>query len=142
MVAGTVCWVAILGAVPGAWAQQEFFTHDDVVKYTPDWHGDRFPDGRPKVPDAILDRMKTVTLEEAWAVLQNAGFMHEYEDGWLSIHPDKVLVGRALTAVWMPGRPDIQKVIEAEGVKDHRQGAMNAWPVDMLQPRDVYVRCV
>lgn len=139
MVAGTVCWVAILGAVPGAWAQQEFFTHDDVVKYTPDWHGDRFPDGRPKVPDAILDRMKTVTLEEAWAVLQNAGFMHEYEDGWLSIHPDKVLVGRALTAVWMPGRPDIQKVIEAEGVKDHRQGAMNAWPVDMLQPRDVYV---
>jgi regulator of RNase E activity RraA len=139
VVAGTVCWVAILGAVPGAWAQQEFFTHDDVVKYTPDWHGDRFPDGRPKVPDAILDRMKTVTLEEAWAVLQNAGFMHEYEDGWLSIHPDKVLVGRALTAVWMPGRPDIQKVIEAEGVKDHRQGAMNAWPVDMLQPRDVYV---
>jgi regulator of RNase E activity RraA len=65
--------------------------------------------------------------------------MHQYEDGWLSIHPDKVLVGRALTAVWMPGRPDIQKLIEAQGVKDKRQGAMNAWPVDMLQPRDVYV---
>jgi regulator of RNase E activity RraA len=136
---GTVCWVAILGVVPGAWAQQEFFTHDDVVKYTPDWQGERFPDGRPKVPDAILDRMKTVTLEEAWAVLQNASFMHQYEDGWLSIHPEKVLVGRALTAVWMPGRPDIQKVIEEQGVKDHRLGAMNAWPVDMLQPRDVYV---
>jgi regulator of RNase E activity RraA len=136
---GTVCWVAILGAAPGGWAQQEFFTHDDVVKYTPDWQGERFPDGRPKVPDAILDRMKTVTLEEAWAVLQNASFMHQYEDGWLSIHPDKVLVGRALTAVWMPGRPDIQKVIEEQGVKDQRLGAMNAWPVDMLQPRDVYV---
>jgi regulator of RNase E activity RraA len=136
---GTVCWVAILGTVPGAWAQQEFFTHDDVVKYTPDWHGERFPDGRPKVPDAILDRMKTVTLEEAWAVLQTAGFMHQYEDGWLSIHPDKVLVGRALTAVWMPGRPDVQKLIEAQGVQDHRIGGMNAWPVDMLQPRDVYV---
>jgi len=135
----TVCWVAILGAFPLAWAQQGFFTHDDVVKYTPDWRGDRFPDGRPKVPDAILDRMKTVTLEEAWATLQNAGFMHQYEDGWLSIHPGKVLVGRALTAVWMPGRPDVEKVIEAEGVKDHRQGATNAWPVDMLQPRDVYV---
>ena len=136
---GIVCAAAILGAVPGAWAQQEFFTREDVIKYTPDWQGERFPDGRPKVPDAILDRMKTVTLEEAWAVLQNAGFMHEYEDGWLSIHPDKVLVGRALTAVWMPGRPDIQKVIEEQGVKDHRLGAMNAWPVDMLQPRDVYV---
>ena len=136
---GMVCAGAILGAVPGAWAQQEFFTRDDVIKYTPDWQGERFPDGRPKVPDAILDRMKTVTLEEAWAVLQNASFMHQYEDGWLSIHPDKVLVGRALTAVWMPGRPDIQKVIEEQGVKDQRLGAMNAWPVDMLQPRDVYV---
>jgi regulator of RNase E activity RraA len=136
---GMVCAGAILGAVPGAWAQQEFFTREDVIKYTPDWQGERFPDGRPKVPDAILDRMKTVTLEEAWAVLQNASFMHQYEDGWLSIHPEKVLVGRALTAVWMPGRPDIQKVIEEQGVKDHRLGAMNAWPVDMLQPRDVYV---
>jgi regulator of RNase E activity RraA len=136
---GMVCAGAILGAVPGAWAQQEFFTREDVIKYTPDWQGERFPDGRPKVPDAILDRMKTVTLEEAWAVLQNASFMHQYEDGWLSIHPDKVLVGRALTAVWMPGRPDIQKVIEEQGVKDQRLGAMNAWPVDMLQPRDVYV---
>lgn len=122
-----------------AWAQQEFFTKDDVIKYTPDWHGERFPDGRPKVPDEILDRMKNVTLEEAWATLQGATFMHQYEDGWMSIHPDKVLVGRALTAVWMPGRPDIQKVIEEQGVKDKRQGAMNAWPVDMLQPRDVYV---
>ena len=136
---GMVCSGMMMGAFLMARAQQEFFTRDDVVKYTPDWTGERFADGRPKVPDAILDRMKTVTLEEAWAVLRNHGFNHEYEDGWLSIHPDKVLVGRALTAVWVPGRPDIQKVIEAQGVKDHRQGAMNAWPVDMLQPRDVYV---
>jgi regulator of RNase E activity RraA len=65
--------------------------------------------------------------------------VHQYEDGWYSIHPDQILVGRALTAVWMPGRPDIQKVIEDQGKKDNRQGATNAWPVDMLQPRDVYV---
>lgn len=120
------------------YAQQEFFSAADVIKYTPDWHGERFPDGRPKVPDDILDRMKNVTLEEAWATLQGACFNHQYEDGWLSIHPDQVLVGRALTAVWMPGRPDIQKVIEQDQGKG-RQGAMNAWPVDMLQPRDVYV---
>jgi regulator of RNase E activity RraA len=129
----------VIGAFCTAQAQQEFFTREDVVKYTPDWKGERFPDGRPKVPDSILDRMKNVTLEEAWATLRNHGFNHEYEDGWLSIHPDKVLVGRALTAVWVPGRPDIQKVIEEQGKKDNRQGAMNAWPVDMLQPRDVYV---
>jgi regulator of RNase E activity RraA len=136
---GVVCSSMILGASLSARAQQGFFTKDDVIKYTPDWHGDRFPDGRPKVPDEILDRMQKVTLEEAWAVVENAGFMHQYEDGWLSIHGDKVLVGRALTATWMPGRPDIQKLIEDQGVQDHRQGAMNAWPVDMLQPRDVYV---
>jgi len=134
-----LCFAMMAGSILAAHAQQGFFTPEDVIKYTPDWHGERFPDGRPKVPDSILDRMKTVTLEEAWAVLQHANFNHQFEDGWVSIHPDKVLVGRALTATWMPGRPDIQKLIEAQGVQDHRQGAMNAWPVDMLQPRDVYV---
>ena len=117
----------------------EFFAPEQVIHYTSYWTGERFPDGRPKVPDEILDRMKTVTLEEAWATLRNAGFMHQYEDGWYLIHPDQVLVGRALTAVWMPGRPDIQKEVEDQGKEDHRQGATNAWPVDMLQPRDVYV---
>ena len=136
--AGLACGVAALVAVPGIHAQQGFFTPEDVIKYTPDWHGERFPDGRPKVPDSILDRMKNVTLEEAWATLRGANFNQEMEDGWFIIHPDKILVGRALTAMWMPGRPDIQKVIEDEQ-KGKRKGAMNAWPVDMLQPRDVYV---
>ena len=117
----------------------EFFTREDVIKYTSYWHGARFPDGRPKVPDDILDRMKNVTLEEAWATLRAAGFEHQYEDGWYVIHPNQVLVGRALTSTWMPGRPDIQKEIEAQGKRDHRIGGTNAWPVDMLQPRDVYV---
>lgn len=120
-------------------AQEGFFSKEEVIKYTPDWTGERFADGRPKVPDSILDRMKNVTLEEAWAELRAKGFNHQYEDGWMVIHPDKVLVGRALTAIWMPGRPDVQKVVEEEGQKDHRMGAENAWPVDMLQPRDVYV---
>jgi regulator of RNase E activity RraA len=139
MIAGVLAGMSLLAFTPRLTAQQEFFTRDDVIKYTPDWQGERFPDGRPKVPDDILDRMKNVTLEEAWATLRNAGFVHQYEDGWYSIHPDQILVGRALTAVWMPGRPDIQKVIEDQGKKDNRQGATNAWPVDMLQPRDVYV---
>lgn len=120
VVSGAV-WFGMLGtAVQGARAQQEFFTREDVIKYTPAWTGERFEDGRPKVPDGILDRMKNVTLEEAWATLQQANFMNQYEDGWVSIHGDKVLVGRALTAVWMPGRPDIQKVIEEQGVSTLR----------------------
>jgi regulator of RNase E activity RraA len=139
MVYGMLFGAMAVALVPSLKAQQEFFTREDVIKYTPDWKGERFADGRPKVPDSILDRMKNVTLEEAWATLQQANFMNQYEDGWLSIHGDKVLVGRALTAVWMPGRPDIQKVIEEQGVKDNRKGDTNAWPVDMLQPRDVYV---
>ena len=131
---------AVLFAAASSFAQELGFpTREMVIKYTPDWKGERFADGRPKVPDDILKRMKSVTLEEAWAQLRSAGFNHEYEDGWYSIHPDKVLVGRALTAQWVPGRPDIQKVIEQEGKQDGRVGAENAWPVDMLQPGDVYV---
>ncbi len=129
----TILAAAFASAQPGV------LTKDLLIKYTPEWKGERFADGRPKVPDAILKRLKTVTLEEAWAVVIQAGYPHEYEDGWLQIHPEKVLVGRALTAQWLPGRPDVHRVIEAQGKIDHRIGGQNAWAVDMLQPDDVYV---
>jgi regulator of RNase E activity RraA len=131
--------LTVLCAAPCAFSQPGVLTRELLIQYTPDWKGERFPDGRPKVPDGILQRMKSVTLEEAWARLRTAGFNHEYADGWLVIHPDKVLVGRALTAQWLPGRPDIEKVIEDQGKKAGRVGGTNAWPVDMLQPADVYV---
>lgn len=126
-------------AASAAFAQPGVLTRELLIQYTPEWKGERFLDGRPRVPDGILQRLKSVTLEEAWARLRTAGFNHEYADGWLVIHPDKVLVGRALTAQWLPGRPDIEKVIEEQGKKDKRVGGTNAWPVDMLQPADVYV---
>ena len=136
-------WVAVLlltvlVTAPG-FSQSGFATREVVIQSTPEWKGERFPDGRPKVPDNILKRMRNVTLEEAWAQLRSAGFNHQFEDGWYTIHGDKVLVGRALTAQWLPGRPDIHKVIEEQGKKDGRIGGQNAWPVDMLQPDDVYV---
>ena len=132
--------LAILMTVAAvAQAQPGVLTKEQLVEYTPDWKGERLPDGRPKVPDAVLDRMAKVTLEEAWAVLIGAGFAHQYADGWVTIHPEKVLVGRALTSQWLPGRLDVQKVIEVKGRAQGRIGDMNAWPVDMLQPRDVYV---
>ena len=120
-------------------AQPGVLTREQLIEYTPDWKGERFADGRPQVSDAILERLKLVTLEEAWAVVTGAGFSHQFEDGWVSIHGDKVLVGRALTSQWLPGRPDILRVIEAKGREQGRVGGTNAWPVDMLQPRDVYV---
>jgi hypothetical protein len=88
----------VLTIAPLAEAQPGVLTTEQLIEYTPDWKGERFADGRPKVPDAILDRMVHVTLEEAWAVVTGAGFSHQFDDNWVSIHPDKVLVGRALIA--------------------------------------------
>src|SRR5271169_4385431 len=107
-------------------AQPGILTKELLIKYTPEWKGERFADGRPKVPEGVLKRLKTVTLEEAWAVVKQAGFPHEYEDNWLQIHPDKILVGRALTAQWLPGRPDVHKVIQEQGMVDGRIGGQNA----------------
>lgn len=106
---------------------------------TSEWDGERFPDGRPRVPDDILERMKKVTHEEAWAVLRNENFNYQYDDGWQVINPDSVLVGRAVTAIFMPGRPDIHRVINEDGHKDGRAGSQNSWAVDMLSEGDVYV---
>ena len=130
---GQLAMCAALLAQPGV------LTPKLLIQYTAEWKGERFADGRPKVPDDILKRMKNVTLEEAWQFIKNAGYVHQYEDNWMMIHPEKVLVGRALTAQWVPGRPDIHRAIVEQGKADKRIGDQNAWPVDMLQPGDVYV---
>ena len=78
--------VFVLTGASLATAQPGVLTPAQLIEYTPDWKGERFPDGRPKVADAILDRMKLVTLEEAWAVVTAAGFSHQFDDRWLSIH--------------------------------------------------------
>jgi regulator of RNase E activity RraA len=124
--------------IPFCRAQQ--ISKEELIFLTPEWKGERFPDGRPKVPDEILRRMKLVTLEEAWAVLKGANYKHAYADGWMCINPDSVLVGRALTATFMPGRPDVQRAIDKKGLeKDGRIKSQNSWPIDMLVKGDVYV---
>jgi regulator of RNase E activity RraA len=121
-------------------AQGQQISKEELIFLTPEWKGERFPDGRPKVPDNILKRMKLVTLEEAWAVLKGENYKHNYEDGWECINPDSVLVGRALTATFMPGRPDVQRVIDKKGhEQDGRIKSQNSWPIDMLVKGDVYV---
>lgn len=119
--------------------QGQQISKNDLLMLTPNWEGERFEDGRPKVPDEILDRMKLVTLEEAWSVLKGENYTNQYEEGWITINPDSVLVGRALTATFMPGRPDVQRVINQQGQVDGRIKSQNSWPIDMLVPRDVYV---
>ncbi|MES2795425.1 MAG: RraA family protein [Bacteroidota bacterium] len=128
----------LLFAVNQLFAQQ--ISKEELLFFTPNWKGERFADGRPKVPDALLKRLKLVTHEEAWAVLRNENYKYQYADGWQMINPDSVLVGRALTATFMPGRPDIQRVIDDRGHnKDGRVKSQNSWPIDMLVKGDVYV---
>ena len=112
----------------------------ELIFITPEWKGDRFEDGRPKVQDNILRRMKQVTLEEAWAVLKGENFNYQYAEGWQTINPDSVLIGRAVTAVFVPGRPDIHRVIDKRGhEQDGRIKSQNAWTIDLLVQGDVYV---
>ncbi len=129
--------VVLVGPV---WGQQIQISKEQLIALTPEWKGERFADGRPKAPDSLLDRLKHVTLEEAWAVLRNENYKFQYEDGWQTINPDSVLVGRAVTATFMPGRPDIHRVIDSFGhSKGGRIKSQNSWPLDLLVKRDVYV---
>ncbi len=119
-------------------SQEVQITKAELIALTPLWKGERFPDGRPRVPDDLLRRMKSVSVEEAWAVMKNAGYAYQVAYDWLVIHPDSVLVGRAVTATFMPGRPDVWGVIDSVGKKAGRKG-QNSWPVDVLVKGDVYV---
>lgn len=136
--------VTLAGAlvVPAVAAAQSITpTREEVVALTSEWTGERFPDGRPKVPDAILERMKNVNLEEAWSVLRGKGFEWQYEGRWKHVHLDETatMVGRALTATFVPKRPDLDKALTEKGHAAGRVGGRNSWPIDVLQKDDVYV---
>ncbi|HXG10735.1 MAG TPA: hypothetical protein VNK04_13340 [Gemmataceae bacterium] len=111
----------------------------ELLALTAQWKGDRYPDGRPRVPDDLLQRMKAVTIEEAWEVLRNHGYDNQFEGGWKILHPDQPLVGRALTAAYLPSRPDLAEHITRLGKAEGRLGRSNSWPIDLLQKGDVYV---
>jgi regulator of RNase E activity RraA len=114
-------------------------SREQLVFLTAEWKGERFPDGRPKVPDAVLARMKKVSIEEAWGYLRSHGYQSQFEGDWKTIHDDVPVVGRALTAQYMPARPELARRMLERGHHEGRVGAMNSWPIDQLQPGDVYV---
>ncbi len=74
------------------YSQQVQISKDELIALTAEWKGERFPDGRPKVPDDIIRRMKSVSVEEAWATMSNAGYRYQIAEDWELIHPDSVLV--------------------------------------------------
>lgn len=125
--------------VSSAYGQLGLFTREQRIDYTSAWQGARFPDGRPDVPDSVLQRLKGVTAEEAWEVLLPAGYKNQFEAGWKVINPGGQLIGRVVTAVFMPLRPDVNEVIDRHGKDEGRIGAQNSWIIDILKPGDVLV---
>ncbi|MGH9497388.1 MAG: RraA family protein [Candidatus Sulfotelmatobacter sp.] len=91
------------------------------------------------MPDSVLSRLKNVTADEAWDVLQDAHYRNQFEGGWKVINPGERLVGRVVTAVFTPFRPDVDSVIRANGKKKKRVGDENSWIIDILKPGDVLV---
>ena len=118
----------------------KFNSRDDIIQLTPLWEGERFPDGRPRVSDDILRRMERVTCEEAWSVLWRHDYHFQFEGNWTRLHPERVLVGRAVTAVFVPHRPDLHDCLMDYGHKQEgRIGAMNSWVIETLVKDDVIV---
>ena len=83
--------------------------------------------------------MAQVTITQAWGVLRGQGYEWQYEGDWVCTHPGQILVGRALTAVYMPRRPAVRKLMEEKGERCGCVGDQISWPIDMLVQGDVYV---
>ena len=120
-------------------AQIFTLTRDQLVKFTSASTYDRFPDGRPKVPNDLLEKCKGLSIEEVWAVLPEAGYPNQFEGGWKLLHPGQKLVGRVVTAQFMPMRPDVMDVAEAEAKAKGLGRNANQRFIDSLQPGDVAV---
>jgi 4-hydroxy-4-methyl-2-oxoglutarate aldolase len=132
------CVLAVVATISG-YAQQVTLTKDQIMAITPEWKGERSPDGRPHVSDELLARLKNISLEEAWGILRNKGYHNQFEGEWMILRPDQALTGRALTVQYLPRREDYDNYIRAQGKSEKRIGNFNSWPIDMLQRGDVYV---
>jgi regulator of RNase E activity RraA len=111
---------------------------EELIFLTSEWRGERFEDGRPKVSDNLLERAKRIMIDDAWTVLRNEGYINQFEGGWKTVNNTQ-LTGRAVTAIYLPSRPDIEKNIKERGAKQGRKGNTNSWPIDILTKGDLYV---
>ena len=117
-----------------------FDNRDDIIQLTPLWKGERFENGRPKVPDSILRRLEVITTEEAWGVLWHAGYRYQWQTDLKMVHPNKIMVGRAVTAVMVPKRPDLDTYLLEYGQNEEgRKGFFNSWVIEALQEDDIMV---
>ena len=131
--------VALVAAALPASSQVFRLTPEQMLKYTASNPFERFPDGRPKVPDALLDRVQTMSVEEAWTVLRNKGYHNQFAGGFRVLHPEQKLVGRAVTAQYLPARPDFESILQADAKAAGMPSGANQKVIDLLQLRDVPV---
>jgi 4-hydroxy-4-methyl-2-oxoglutarate aldolase len=120
-------------------AQLFTLTKDQMIELTAQNPFERFPDGRPKVPDGLIERARGLSAEEVFAILPGKNFRNQFADGFQILHPDKKLVGRAFTVQFMPLRPDLDSVITARAQAAGLSRMNNQTAIDMLQPGDVLV---
>ena len=122
-------------------AQQIGSSPEYVKALTADWKGERFPDGRPKVPDIVLERLQEATLEQIWGFLGKKGYRNQVEKDWVILNPGETMVGRVVTAQFMPSRPDLDSLVKAKGKAEGRsqKGGINIWPIDILAKGDIYL---
>jgi regulator of RNase E activity RraA len=122
-------------------AQNVASSPDYIKTLTSQWEGERSTDGRPKVSDALLKRLKKIRIEEAWGYLRRKGFHNQYDGDWQIIHPESAMTGRVVTAQYMPLRPDFKQVVKMQGAKEKRDtlGGSNSWPIEILKEGDIYV---
>ena len=120
-------------------ASAQTLTKEEMLFLTSEWKGERFPDGRPKISDDLIERARNIGIEEGWQILSNEGYTNQYEGNWKMVHDNVPVVGRAVTASFIPSRPDLEKNIKERGWKNGFVGATNAWPISVLQKGDVYV---
>ena len=133
--------LVVAGALMPAIGLAQIFTltRDQMIEYTAQNPFERFPDGRPKVPDALIERARGLSAEEVFAILPGKGFRNQYEDGFQVLHPGTKLVGRAFTLQFMPLRPDLDGAINAKAQAAGLSRMYNQVAIDMVQPGDVLV---
>jgi len=125
--------------IPSASAQLITFPKQQLIEYTAQNPFDRLPDGRPKVPDALIERARDLSSEEVWSLMQAKGYENQYADGFQVLHPGKTMVGRAFTVQFMPLREDVNSVTQTKTKEATGKHLFNQTAIDMLQPGDVRV---
>ena len=133
---GVVVWFAA-----GAYGQVFRLSKEQMAQFTAENPYGRFPDGRPKVPDEVIEKIKKLDLdiEEAWGLLRQKGFPNQYDGDWKVLRPDKKLVGRAFTVQFMPARADVASGINKDAEARGLRGMRNQTAIDMLEAGDVAV---